>query len=276
MTILCYHDPRPELFSAHVDVLRNWFSPMPLREYVRCRNSESPQPLPNYPLILTIDDGHARNAQLSEAIAKTGVPVTIFLTSSIVGTTRQFWWTALQSKDDIQRLKSLPNEKRLHELASIGFVEAASRSERQALTRDEVNAMASHVDFQAHTRFHPILPQCDTVRARHEIQGSKEELEHNFGLHIYALAYPNGDYSDHIIALTKQAGFSCALALHEEVNDHDTDLYKLKRITIPDDATINELIVRASGLWGSVVRLRGKIFRGRGGGHHPQQPVGIG
>src|SRR5262249_52809892 len=105
-------------------------------------------------------------------------------------------------------------------------------------------------DFQSHTVFHPILPSCTPERARREIVESKEILERQYGLKIYALAYPNGDHSDRDVELLRVAGYSCGLTMIAGFNDWKTDPFRLRRFAVSDDAGLNELIVKSSGLWG--------------------------
>jgi peptidoglycan/xylan/chitin deacetylase (PgdA/CDA1 family) len=85
--------------------------------------------------------------------------------------------------------------------------------------------------------------------SREEIVQSKQILEKEFGLNIYALAYPNGDYSKRDIALAKDAGYQCALTVDFGFNSKKTDPFRLKRICVNDATDLNELVVKASGAW---------------------------
>jgi len=172
-------------------------------------------------------------------------------------------------KGEIAALKRLPDEKRLAGLLAAGFDESREYDDRQALSVEEVESLKSIIDFQAHTRLHPILSQCSTDRVVNEIAGSKTELEERFGLNVYALAYPNGDYSDREIEIVRNAGYKCALTLDGGFNVQNTDLLRLHRIPIYDQAGLNELIVKASGFWDLLVRL----FGGHEYGHKPTMPA---
>jgi peptidoglycan/xylan/chitin deacetylase (PgdA/CDA1 family) len=136
-----------------------------------------------------------------------------------------------------------------------GHVDTKEYETRQALSCDEIAEMKSLVDFQSHGVFHPVLPACSDERARCEVFESKKTLEHRWGLEICALAYPNGDYSDREISLLRSAGYTCGLTLDPGFNDSATDSFCLRRIPLPDDAGISELIVKASGLWASLRSL---------------------
>jgi poly-beta-1,6-N-acetyl-D-glucosamine N-deacetylase len=257
VTILCYHDPAPDVLAAHVAQLRNDYSIMSLRDFVAWHRSGGRETLPRNPLVITLDDGHAGNARLLDLVMRDTLPITILLCSGIVGTQRHFWWKEVGTVADRTRLKNLPDEERLRELERWGYQETASYPDRQALSREEIRTMAPYIDFQAHTRLHPLLPKCTANRAMEEILGCKDDLVRDFGLDIYAFAYPNGDNSDRDVDLVRQAGYTCALTTEEGGNDDSTDVYRLKRIIISDNAGVDELVVKASGFWAALNRLRG-------------------
>jgi peptidoglycan/xylan/chitin deacetylase (PgdA/CDA1 family) len=162
-------------------------------------------------------------------------------------------------------MKRLDNDERLRHLAEFGFDENRDYVERQSLSRKEIEELSASVDFQAHSRYHPILPRCTDDQSWEEIAGSKSELEKILGLGIYAFAYPNGDYSTRETVLAKKAGYSCALTIDGGFNTFDTDMFRLKRLRMNDEADLNELIVKASGLWSFFERIldRGKYIRAR-------------
>jgi peptidoglycan/xylan/chitin deacetylase (PgdA/CDA1 family) len=250
LAILCYHDPDPTLFARHIPALKAHFNIIALRDYVTARMNNALDGLPPYPLVITMDDGHSRNFQLLEVLAKEKVPVTIFLVSGMVGTSQP-----------LSRTSVAPEDKRAtadttH--AGVGFDEQTSSTTPPTLSEQEILAMAAHVDFQGHTRSHPMLPQCSMEKASDEIAGCKTELFSRFGFDIYALAYPYGRYGERDITIAKQAGYTCAVTVEEGLNDISTDPFRLKRMYILDDADPMEAVVKASGLWTSLRRLLGR------------------
>jgi peptidoglycan/xylan/chitin deacetylase (PgdA/CDA1 family) len=152
----------------------------------------------------------------------------------------------------VQQLKAVTDTERLRILHGAGFDETKEFEERQALSDSEVAELKARVDFQSHTLFHPILPRCPADKAEAEIARSKQDLEARLGSRIYALAYPNGSYSDRDVDLVKKAGYRCALTLDRGFNSNSTPLFKLRRICVPDEADPHELLVKASGLWGYI------------------------
>jgi hypothetical protein len=143
----------------------------------------------------------------------------------------------------------MPDAERLAFLSSKGYQEERKLPDRQALSHSEIDALKPWVDFQAHTITHPILPECSDEKAEREIRGCKTELERGYGLNVQALAFPNGDYTEREINLARKAGYCCALTVDCGFNDQNTDLFRLRRIPIPDEASVSELLVKSSGLW---------------------------
>ena len=66
-------------------------------------------------MIITFDDGWKENYYLLDLIIKYKFKPTIFLTSHLINTQRNFWWTSLKTKDK-EHFKKLRNNQRLLEL----------------------------------------------------------------------------------------------------------------------------------------------------------------
>jgi peptidoglycan/xylan/chitin deacetylase (PgdA/CDA1 family) len=250
VTILVYHAPTVERFDAHLSVLKRAYNIVALSDYVAMRRSERAPKLPARAMIITLDDGHSSNHALKSVIARHRVPVTIFTCSGIVGTHRRFWFLHTPTATVVQQLKAVRDPERLKRLQVAGFEETKEFEERQALSDAELADMRELVDFQSHTVFHPILPQCSADKAEFELAKSRADLEARLDKQIYALAYPNGSYSERDANLARKTGYLCALTLDRGFNSDTTPLFKLRRICVPDGADRHELIVKASGLWG--------------------------
>ncbi len=249
VTIILYHDIEPDIASKHFKILKSKYNIISLKDYVEARKTGEVGKLPPKSLIISFDDGYKGNHSLKPLLEKHGIPVVIFLCSSIVGTKRHFWWEHNIGNYTTAYMSKIGTEKRLDILNKYGFNEAKEFGDRQALSRGEIEDMKGIVDFQSHGMFHPFLPRCSTERVCKEIFQSKENLENNYGLKIYALSYPNGDYSDREISMAEKAGYECAVTVDVGFNSDNTDLFRLKRISIRDGADISELLVKASGLW---------------------------
>jgi peptidoglycan/xylan/chitin deacetylase (PgdA/CDA1 family) len=250
VTILVYHRPNPDTAALHFRTLRRAYNIISLRDFLKARSNGTCRRLPPKALIVTFDDGDKSNYLLKSVLERYQIPATFFLCSGIVGTKRHFWFNTDITDGDRQSLKRLPNEERLEALRKIGFSEAEECPTRQALSGPEIEELRTVVDLQSHTVYHPILLRCSSERSFWEIAQSRTDLQSNFGLKIYALAYPNGDYSKREIEFAKAAGYECALTMEFGLNSDRTPLFQLRRICVNDDASASELIVKASGVWG--------------------------
>lgn len=266
VTFLLFHDMDPEDAQRNFNYLTKHYHVISLKEFVDAVRDQSA--LPPKAVVITFDDGHVSNFQLLPIIKELHVPVTVFLCSSIVGTQRHFWFRHSEMvKHEVEPLKQLTNDKRLQMLQTLGFAQDKVFDDRQALSSKEIDEMKPVADFQSHTCFHPILPQCDDTTAKEEIVSSKLQLESLFGLDIYALSYPNGDYSDRDIELAKEAGYQCGITVDSGYNSLSSDMFRLKRFSVNDAKSITELMVKASGIY-ALIKHR---FRKPSYGYKPSQ-----
>jgi peptidoglycan/xylan/chitin deacetylase (PgdA/CDA1 family) len=260
VTIVAYHDPDPDTFERHLALLTSLYSVIPLETFLSARRAGDLRGLPRRPLVITLDDGWADNARLLPALKSYGVRPTVFVCTSIVGTNRHYWWTHAPDPADREILKQAAEDERLRELASSGFASDTQFTDRQALSAGDLAEMAPWVDFQSHTRSHPILTRCSDERAVSEIAGSAEDIERLTGVRPRAFAYPDGAYCDRDVELVRQAGYECAITIVPGYNDARTDHYRLKRIIITDGAGPTELVARASGTFGILLGSMHRLF----------------
>lgn len=248
VTFLLFHDMEAGDADRNFAYLKRHYNIISLQDYLKAVRQGTK--LPRKALVITFDDGHASNYAMLPALKKLNVPITIFLCSEIVGTQRHFWFRhSEEMKPQVEALKRIPNSERLQKLGAFGFEQEKEFADRQALTDNEIKEMQATVDFQSHTCFHPILPQCTDEVARHEIFDSKLHLEENYKLKINTLSYPNGDYSERDIRLAKEAGYTCGVTVDSGYNSLRSDLFRLKRFSVNDAHTTEELMVKACGLY---------------------------
>lgn len=254
VTILMFHDIDAKTAAWTFPWLKKHYHLISLQEYLDAVQNGTP--LPKKSLMLTFDDGHAGNYQLLPIIKEYHIPVTIFLCSDIVGTHRHFWFKhSKELKSNHQHLKKIPNAERLEALKVFGYEQTKEYADVQALTHDQIEEMSAWVDFQSHTCFHPCLTQCDDETAREEIALSKQHLERDYSFCINTISYPNGDYTDRDIRLAKEAGYTCGITVDFGFNDLQTDLFRLKRISVNDARTRDELVVKSSGCFAFMKKI---------------------
>jgi peptidoglycan/xylan/chitin deacetylase (PgdA/CDA1 family) len=205
--------------------------------------------LPPRPLVITIDDGHARNLQLTDAFRRHGVRPALFICTQIVGTLRHFWFLD-GGPEAVESLKALPEAQRLAELERRDFSQQRDYgpAHRQALSAGELEAMRPHWDVESHGRFHPVLTRVADQQARDEIEASRTEVEELAGGPCAHFSYPLGAYGPREVELARQAGYSSARTVDIGWNGPRTDPYRLKILSVADDLSATMLAAELTGL----------------------------
>jgi peptidoglycan/xylan/chitin deacetylase (PgdA/CDA1 family) len=263
VAVLLYHDPSPETLDAHLQYLKSVCDIVSLSQ-VNTAGSGRPR------AAITFDDGHAGNADLLPVFIKHKVRPTIYLCSSIVTQSRVHWWLHPNvTQADIDRLKNASNTERLSELSRLGYRQEAAMNAEEAsgLTAQQIAAMLPYVDFQSHTRFHPVLPRCTDAECMDEVEGSKREVEQLTGTPCHHFAYPNGNYGPREIAVLGSAGYMTARTCDVGWNDAKTYPYRLRAIELGDDSSTLSFAVQLTGLPMFIRNLRNG---GTWGGHRAQ------
>ncbi len=258
VTLVMFHDIAPAYAERAFAFLKRAYNVISLEDYLMARRKGDSSLLPERALVITLDDGHARNRELLPILEKFDLPITIFLCAGIVGTRRHFWFKYRHPDVNIGRLKTVPNAERLQTLARAGFDPLREWEQPQALSCQDIEHMRSRVNFQSHTLLHPCLPHCTDEEAWAEIAGSRQTLEQAYGLRVNAIAFPNGDYNARDLALVRRAGYECAITVDFGYNTLHTDPYRLRRLSIDDTDSEDAVCVKASGLWTFLLALLGQ------------------
>jgi peptidoglycan/xylan/chitin deacetylase (PgdA/CDA1 family) len=261
VTIAVYHNPAPEVFRRHMEFLARRYTFITMDRLVQAIRTRSVDALPPRSLVVTLDDGFKENFALLEVFKTHRIRPSIFLCSHMVATHRHLWFSL--DLPDVSRLKRLPNAERSRSLKRIGYYPQKEFDNRQLLSLEEIRQMAPYVDFQSHSRCHPILIACGEAECRDEFVQSKSRLEELLSQKIRHFAYPNGDYRKREMDIARQSGYESARCLDLGWNDADTDPYRLKAMGIQDDASINILCGQISGLFNYFRFLRHGSYTGR-------------
>lgn len=223
VAIINYHNPSPEVFSEHLKYFVRQFDPIKIGLFLEAMNACAPDLLPEFPLVITIDDGFRENYRLLPYIESFRVPVILYLAAGLVGTKRGFWFKIARSHgEDVEYLKRLPNEVRLDVMKKrCGWDPEREYAERSALSWDEVHALqkSGFFEFGAHSVTHPILPKCSREEAEGEIAESKRILEGRLQQSIIHFCYPNGDYTEREVELLEKCGFATGRSIAFGWND---------------------------------------------------------
>jgi peptidoglycan/xylan/chitin deacetylase (PgdA/CDA1 family) len=86
-------------------------------------------------------------------------------------------------------------------------------------------------ELASHTISHADLTTLDPAELRHEVAGSRQELQDRFGVKVDNFCYPSGQYDDAVIAAVKAAGYRGATTEDPGLASADQP-YTLNRIVI--------------------------------------------
>ena len=217
-------------FREQMRLLRRHYNPITFATLLDHQRTGTP--LPPGAAIVTFDDGFDDNFRNAFPILKeTGVPATIFLTTSFIDGQRTIWFEALAyrvmcappttvrlaaqpgvsievRRDRSSRrrvlhsllevLKRVPNRERLALLADlerqlpVGEDLAAYRAS-QPLSWAQIREMSREgIEFGSHSVTHPILSMLTPEELRFELETSRQRIEVETGRPVHVLAYPVG------------------------------------------------------------------------------------
>jgi len=238
--ILCYHriaegveNPSflcvsPGNFAAHLEELARWREPSTLSDL------SSPSRRPR--VVVTFDDGYRDNLEVALPIAESkGVPITVFVTSGMLGDTNGFWWDRLgellrarphepgeflvesggktwvvplggsDPRSDFEAARRhlvplpVPDIERALEVASERWsVSSAAPEDALPLSCEELSRLGESelATIGAHTVDHARLPGRPEAEQERTITDSKHELEGLLGRAVTHFAYPFGRRGD--------------------------------------------------------------------------------
>lgn len=256
-------------FEACCAFLARHYRVLPLAELAeRSRNRE---PLADA-LAITFDDGYRDNLDLAlPVLEKYGLPATVFLATSAIGTDQPLWHdrvACIVEKTRQDRLVLEVGDREVHlplatlparleavlhacralkEVPEAEKVEAVESLRVQAggpdysslagdmLDWDDVRAMSRrNITFGGHTVNHAILTRLPLEEAKQEIREGAHEIEAETDLPCNTFAYPNGDAADFnpdIEEFIESEGFVCAGSRGFEANLPGGNPFDLRRWT---------------------------------------------
>lgn len=233
----------PERFAEQLHVLSSRAEVVSLDEIRR------PGRLPR--VAVTFDDGYADNLLDALPVAERfGVPITVFVTSRMVGSPTGFWWDRLarallgprrmelsvrlpdgpisivtgtdpaaRAALEQLRLRLLPLPvEQIHTVATQICAEVAPEAETtgpRVLSNEELRTLAEHplVTIGAHTTDHPLLRAQPPASQLEAIATSKADLESALGVEIRHFAYPFGhraSFDRRSMDAVRRSGFATA------------------------------------------------------------------
>ncbi len=120
------------------------------------------------------------------------------------------------------------------------FVYTNAINKDKWMTWDQLRAMqAGGMEIAAHTKTHPLLTKEDDLkRLRHEIAGSKTDLDEEMGTTTVSFAYPFGAYNATTTRVVEEAGFRIGRGLNT-----GKEVSRVDRFEVPGELS-NDLFKR--------------------------------
>lgn len=265
---ICFHAPSKQLFESSINWLtQNGFYFISVDDIEKV--AAGMIPFPKAAVLITIDDGWQSNLDNIVPVAERNkIPVTIFVSTEAVEKGNGYWWSYITeakkmglAKDSVEFFKSLDNEDRIK---IIEETKTKINITRQALTIDQIKSISKnkYISLGSHSVSHPILPRCSNAESAYEITQSKKVIEEWIEKDIKHFAYPNGDFSNREISILKRAGYTLAFCTDQTylTRQNITQLYKLPRRLMVENASFEENICRMIGVWPTKHKRRRVIF----------------
>lgn len=129
----------------------------------------------------------------------------------------------------------------------------SARYEKLSLTQIQT-LRAEGWTIGGHSQTHRTLSCLTAEELAEELNGNAADLKLSLGLHAPVFAYPYGGElhaGQREADAARNAGFSCALTMEPGENDPQTDLFKLKRMTMADlqQAVLGFDVMKGRKLW---------------------------
>ncbi len=167
------------------------------------------RPIPPRTVAVTVDDGYSDAYTHAYPILKRfAIPATIFLPVEFIGA---------GSSDRVT--SKLP--------------------QTDFLSWDQVREMSPNgITFGSHTLTHDSLTKLTRQATQYQLEHSKARLEMEIGKAVTGFSYPYGrlrDFNPEVGRLVSAAGYGYAVTGMSGVNDHQTDLFALRRTKVERD-----------------------------------------
>ncbi len=243
-------------FQDYLAVIADGYSVVPLAEISdRVRQRRSVDGL----AALTFDDAY-RGALTHgvRAMARRGLPSSVFVVSDAAAAPSPFWWDLLGADGAVPEPV---RERAMHELrgdrcavlAQYPPGDSEVPSALMPATWREVRVAAQDgCMVGSHTVSHRNLAALDTAALREELERSRAEIGAAMGAPPTEVSYPYGMHNNVVIEAARKAGYRTGVTMRFALATRDDDPLALPRINVPAGISVPAL-----ECWAAGIRLRG-------------------
>lgn len=218
-------------------------------------------------IMLTFDDGYFNNTLAIEIINKYKIPATFFITTKNILENKSYWWDVIykyrmkegKNLDEIRKeqnyLKGFKHsfiENYIIENFSYYSFEPWSDIDRPLNKKELKEASANpYVTIGNHTDNHSILTNYSGEEIKKELSLSNKILFDLTGINPLTVAFPNGNFNQQVLDITRELGFQFAFTVINKLN-------ALPNINIDDQLVcLNRFMAQTANIkrYGSLNRL---------------------
>ncbi len=247
-------------YEKQIHHLRSNYNVISMDQLVATLNGD--QPLPDNPVLITMDDGYESNFTLAYPILKKyQVPFTVFTTTDFVGKGQLLWAdridTAIRFIENPHLNICFPDGPEiafdLSDLSARSLAAQTIRTKLQILDQSHREIVISALEAQlpketelpplcrplneeqltemskgglltigSHTVTHPNLTLCSENELQFELSESKKIIEETFHTECHSICYPGSAYNQLVTKASEKAGYTCGFVIEERSNSLDT------------------------------------------------------
>ncbi len=262
LIVLAYHDIKDQkIFTKHIQYLTSYYNVINISQLRRHLYND--EKLPEYPLLITFDDGDYSVFTKGIPVLKYyQAPACLFIITGLINTKKDFWWDVVYENgkknneniiithQKVKRLKNISNLERLR------ILESYELSERKQLSTKELELLeANKISIGNHSHTHPMFDKCNPKEIIAELNNSYQQFL-NWKIEGYdVFAYPNGNYDRLSEKILEKNNIKLAFLFDHKVNARDINPLRISRIRTNSDMNMSELKVKVSGIHSFLVRL---------------------
>jgi len=210
-------------------------------------------------IMITFDDGYYNNISTLPILKKYKIPALFFPSTNHIKNKKCFWWDVLYRerfktgktlKEIIReqnKLKLKTNEeieKYLIKLFGKKSLKPIGNIDRPFTLFELVNfSKEKYVFIGNHTSNHAILTNYSKEEINNQIMNAQDEILKITGKNPTAISYPNGNYSDNIIEISKENGIKLGFTVDYKknllpLNKNSKNLMHLGRFVLSGEQNI--------------------------------------
>ncbi len=201
-------------------------------------------------VLMTFDDGYFNNLRVRALLEEEKVPATFFISTRYIETGKAFWWDVVHRERSLMGVDShqilqeqVTLKRRTHAEIEDYLVDAFGAAaldpvgdEDRPMTVSELRSFAESpwVRIGNHTMDHAILTNYEAGGVREQILGAQDMLASTTGELPVMISYPNGNYSDEVVRVTKECGLQLGVTVDghrsgPDASSDDAERYRLGR-----------------------------------------------